>query len=178
LKQREIAQIVSMGGIFTTLTVMFQATPVLLPSIGLLFSPLSTLPVALSAMYSVFSGTLTLLSGTVILLFISPQEAVIFLLTTGPLGLALGIQLNKGTSTIQTLIVSATTLFLGINVLTHVVGIAAFGGLTHSFSIYLTAMVFILFSLGYTSIWMFLLKHLLKSLLGIKQFSHFFDSIL
>ena len=121
MKINNPAQIVSIGGILTTLAVLFQSLPVFLPGMGLIISPLATLPIALAAVGSTNLGVILLFSSTLILLLISPQEAVIFLFATGLLGLTLGASYNKRIP--QSIATATITLFTGINILIHIVGI-------------------------------------------------------
>ncbi|MGE4283883.1 MAG: hypothetical protein AB7G87_09205 [Clostridia bacterium] len=140
---------------------------------GILLSPFATLPIALAAIISVYSGIAALFASAFILLLINPQEAVIFLLTTGPLGLALGANYVKGI--IQSVFISGVTLLIGINILTHIVGIAVFGDMTPNSAPILTASIFILFSLLYSGIWLLMLKFFINILKRTNQFS-IFDS--
>lgn len=167
--KKEAARIVGMGGGFVALAVMFQASPAFMPGIGLLLSPFSTLPVALSAFLSPCSGLISLLASIFILLFISPQEAIIFILTTGPLGLVLGICYRKGV--FISILAAAGTIFTGICLLIYAAGVAAFGGLTPG-NVSLPAFcIFILFSLCYSYIWTLMLKFFVKLLKKIGDIS-------
>lgn len=78
---------ISIGGILTTIAVIFQSAPVFLPVIGLAFSPLSTLPIALAAFYNISLGIAMFFSSALILTLVSVQETVILLFTTGLLGI-------------------------------------------------------------------------------------------
>lgn len=170
MKINSSAQIVSIGSIFTALAVLFHSSPVFLPGIGLVLSPFATLPIALAAVASTYLGITALFSSAFILLFISPEEAVIFLLATGPLGLALGASYNK--AFVQSIAITAGTLFIGINILTYVAGIAAFGGLTPSSSLIITAFIFLLFALFYSAIWVFILRFFVDILKRTRQFRY------
>lgn len=171
MKINSSARIVSIGGIFSALAVVFQSSPVFLPGIGLALSPFATLPIALAALASTYSGIIALFASALILLFISPQEAAIFLLTTGPLGFALGASYNKGF--LKSLAVTGGVLFIGVNILTHVIGIAAFGDLTPDSSLITAAFIFMLFAPFYSCIWIFILNLFVNLLKRTKQFNIF-----
>lgn len=156
MKAINSASLVSKGGILTALAVLLQSSPVFLPGAGMMLSPFSTLPVALAASMSVYAGILTLLSSAALLLLISPQEAIIFLSATGPLGLALGAFYKKGT--ISTIAAAGATLFIGINILIHAAGIAAFGGLTPDSSLVFSTLIYLIFSFIYSAFWVLILK--------------------
>lgn len=171
MKVHRSAQIVSIGGILTALAVVLQSSPVFLPGIGFILSPFATLPIALAAVTSTYSGIIALFSSAFILLLISPQEAVIFMLTTGPLGLVLGASYFKGI--VRSITVAGITLFIGMNVLTHAAGIAVFGDLTPNSSLITTTFIFILFALLYSAIWASLLRFFVNIFKRTRQFSIF-----
>ena len=160
-------KLISIGGTFVALTVLFHSAPVFLPGVGLFLSPFATLPIALAAIISVYLGITSLFASAFVLLLISPQEAIILLITTGPLGLALGINYSKGL--VQALTVSTCTLFLGINLLTFVIGIPAFGNMTSNFSMFTAVFVYLVFSLVYSGIWVLVLKSIVQLLEKTKQ---------
>lgn len=160
MKPINSAHLVSKGGILTALAVLLQSSPVFLPGAGLMLSPFSTLPVALAASMSTYAGILTLLSSAALLLFISPQEAIIFLSATGPLGLALGACYKKGI--IKTIAAAGATLFIGINILIHGAGIAAFGGFTQGSSLITSTLIYLVFSFFYSAFWVLVLKFFIK----------------
>lgn len=173
MKRNSSTQTICIGGILTTLAILFQSSPVFLPGIGLFLSPFATLPIAMAALTSIYSGIIALFASTFILLLINPQEAVIFLMTTGPLGLVLGASYTKGI--VQSVSLAGGTLFLGINILTQVTGIAVFGSMTPSSSIVLATSIFMLFSVLYSIIWVLFLKFFISFLKRTNQFS-IFDS--
>jgi hypothetical protein len=173
LKRISSPQLICLGGVFVALAVLFHSAPVFLPGFGLLLSPFATLPIALAAIISTYLGITTLFSSAFILLIISPQEAIILLLTTGSLGLALGTGYGKGV--FQNLIFSSATLFLGINLLTFIVGIPAFGDSTSNFALFTVIFIYLLFSLAYSVIWMFIVKCFVRLLERTKQFKGFIN---
>ena len=133
-KKLKKSYIICRGGILTGIAVLFQSAPVFLPVIGMALSPLSSLPVLLAAVIDIPMGIVVLFLSAIIIFIVSPQEAIIFLLTTGPLGITIGCLLyRKGW--IFTLLLSTISLFTGIVILTYVVDISAFGDLSKSFSL-------------------------------------------
>ncbi len=157
------AQTVSVGGILTALAILFQSAPIFLPVMGLILSPLSTLPITLATMRSRYLGMMVYLSSTLILLLLNPQEAIIFMMTTGLLGLSLGISYNK--KIVPSMAISTVTLFIGINLLKNAMGLAVFGGMTPEAAFIIEAAIFALFAFAYSVVWLFLIKlfsHLFK----------------
>ncbi len=161
------ARFVSVGGMLTTLAVIFQSAPVFLPIVGLAFSPISTMPIALAAYLNISLGIVVYLSTAFILTIIYIQEAIIFVFTTGLLGLGIGTLLyRKGT--IASIIFSSILLSLGMLLLTYFVGIALFGNITIPARIPLTLFIFFTFSLLYSTIWCLVLKKLINYLIRMK----------
>ena len=165
-----ICKFISIGGILTTLAVLFQSAPVFLPVIGLALSPLSTLPIAIAAVYNIALGFTVFFSCVLILAIVSMQETLILLFTTGLLGIVIGTLLyRKGI--IISILFSSIILSLGMIILTYIVGISAFVDLTSSLSTPLTFLIFFTFSLVYTSIWNFCFRKFMNHLIKINLIS-------
>ena len=170
LNKMNISSFICVGGILTTLAVLFKSAPVFLPAIGLFLSPLSTLPIAIAAVSSISLGFAVFLSSVLILTMISIQESIILLFTTGVLGIVIGTLLfRKGI--ISSILFSSIALSLGITSLTYIVGIPAFVDLASSFSTALTFLIFFLFSLIYASICNICLKKFINYLTKTKIIS-------
>ncbi len=166
LKKMDIVRFTCFGGMLTAIAVLFQSAPVFLPALGLALSPLSTLPIAIAAVSSIFLGVSVFFSSALILTIISAQETMILLFTTGLLGFVIGTLLyRKGI--IISIISSSIVLSLGMIFLTYIVGIPGFINLTRSLSTPLTIFMFFLFSLVYASIWNICLRKFLFHLANI-----------
>lgn len=152
---------ISAGFIFTALILLFQSAPVWLHGLGLFLSPLATLPAALATVLSIPLGVVVYMAAAFLLMIVSPQEAAIFLLGTGLLGLSLGIGHKK--ETLQRILISATALFIGLIFLTKLILIPVFGPLTPR-SLGVEFLVFLPFSLLYTSIWAAVIPFVLSRL--------------
>ena len=165
-----ISSFICVGGILTTLAVIFQSAPVFLPAIGLFLSPLSTIPIAIATISNIPLGITVFFSSVLILTIINIQESIILLFTTGLLGIIMGTLLfRKGI--IISILSSSITLSLGIISLTYIVGMEAFVDLASSFSTALTFFIFFLFSLIYASIYNIFLKKFINYLKKIKIIS-------
>ena len=165
-----ISRFICIGGILTTVAVLFQSAPIFLPTIGLALSPLSTLPIAIAAVSNISLGFTVFFSSALILAIVSAQETIILLFTTGLLGIVIGTLLyRKGI--IISILFSSITLSLGMIFLTYIVGISAFVDLTSSLSIALTFLIFFLFSLVYASIWNICFRKFMNYLIKIKLIS-------
>jgi hypothetical protein len=166
MKKMNTVRFISIGGILTTIAVIFQTAPVFLPAIGLALSPFSTLPLALAAYFNISLGITVLFSSVLILTFVSVQEALILLFTTGLLGIVIGLLYKKGL--FVSILYSAITLSISMIILTYIMGISVFGDFTGSLSIPITLIIFILFSLIYAGIWNICLKKFVHYLIKIR----------
>lgn len=162
MRKRTTSQVVSVGGICCAIAGIFQLAPVFIPGFGLLLSPLSSLPVILAALYSVKCGSFTYVCTGLLVSIFSPQESVIFLLTTGVFGLIIGLTFHK--KWIMTVFFSGITLFSGINILTYFVGIAALGDALNGVATYLTVIITFVFSVVYSFLWLVFLKLIFRKL--------------
>lgn len=165
-----MSSFICVGGILTTLAVIFQSAPVFLPAIGLFLSPLSTIPIAIAAFSNIFLGIAVFLSSVLILTMISIQESIILLFTTGVLGVVIGSLLFRR-GIISSILFSSVALSLGITFLTYIIGIPGFVDLANSFSTTLAFLIFFLFSLIYSSICNICIKKFINYLTKIKIIS-------
>lgn len=156
MKQLDLVRFICIGGILTTIAAIFQSAPIFLPAIGMILSPFSTLPIALAAYFNISLGITVLFSSFLILTFFSLQEAFILLFTTGLLGIMVGFLYKK--RLVVSILYTSIALFIGMILLTNIVGISAFGDFTRSLSLPLTLLIFILFSLIYTTVWVVFFK--------------------
>ncbi|MFA9558236.1 hypothetical protein ACERII_13085 [Evansella sp. AB-rgal1] len=167
MKEISKARFVSVGGMLTTIAVIFQSAPVFFPVVGLVFSPFSTLPIALAAFLNIPLGVSVYVASALILAFIYIQEAIILVFTTGLLGLSIGTFLyRKGM--VLSIFFSSILLTLGMLLLTYFLGVAVFGDATTSARIPLTIFLFFAFSLMYAGIWSICLKKFIHYLLRVK----------
>lgn len=152
MTKKKLIQQISVGGLFTAITVILQSAPIYLPTFGLLLSPFSTLPVALAAVMNIYLGIAVLLSSSLILIAVSINEAIILLFTTGLLGLILGgLIYRKGM--ITSILASVVSLVIGMMILTYLVGIPGFVSFTSSLSIATIIIIYFIFSILYICIW-------------------------
>lgn len=162
-----ISRFICIGGILTAVAVMCQSAPVFLPAIGLVLSPLSTLPIAIAAVFNISLGLTVFFSSALILAIVSIQETIILLFTTGILGIVIGTLLyRKGLKV--SILFSSIILSLGMIFLTYIAGISAFVDLTSSLSAPLTFLIFFSFSLVYASIWNICFRKFMNYLKQIK----------
>lgn len=163
MKKINMSRFICIGGVLTTLTVLFQSAPVFLPGIGLALSPLSTLPVAIAAASDILLGAAVFFSSAVLLAVVSTQESVILLLTTGLLGIVTGTLLyRKGI--IISILFSSIALFPGIVVLTNIIGIPEFKVIKDPLTTLFSLIIIFIFSIIYAGVWNIFLNKFIKYL--------------
>lgn len=170
LKKMNIGRFICIGGILTAIAVLFQSAPVFLPTIGLVLSPLSTLPIAIAAVSCISLGLSVFFSSALILVLVNVQETIILLFTTGLLGIFIGTLLYRKGILISILF-SSIALTFGMMFLTYIVGISAFVDFSSTLSIPLIFLIFFSFSLVYASIWNICLRKFTNYLIKIKLIS-------
>lgn len=171
-KNKLTVKLISIGGIFVGLAVIFQAAAVLLPVIGMALSPLSTLPIALAGMLNISLGVTVYIASVIILAFISIEECLILIFTTGILGLVMGILIyRKGV--LVSVLCSGVALSIGIGVLTYVIGVFEMGSLEDYIPAGALILVFLLFSVIYAWVWNVLAERFVGCLVGLKVFDEY-----
>ncbi len=165
MKSNKTSRFVCKGGALSSIAVLLQAAPIFVPGIGLILSPLSTLPVAIAAISDISLGIFVFFSSTIILTMISIQETLIFLFTTGILGVVIGSLLyRKGI--IASIICSSMVLTLGMIFLTYLVKVEGFIQLTNKLTSPIVLLIYIGFTTVYTSIWNIILIKLKNTLMS------------
>lgn len=169
MKKMSVGKLISIGGILTTVTVLFQSAPLILPMFGMALSPFSTLPIAIAAVINVSLGLTVFFSSTLILILFSVQETLILCFTTGLLGVVMGALLYRKGILIS-IFLSSIALTFGIIFLTYIVRFLAFVEFASSFSVTLTLIIFLIFSVVYTSICNVCFRKFMNYLMKIKEF--------
>ncbi len=168
-KNKLTVKLISIGGIFVGLAVIFQAAAVLLPVIGMALSPLSTLPIALASIINIYLGLLVYIASALLLAFISIEECLILIFSTGILGLVMGVLLYRKGMLVSTLC-SGVALSVGISILTYVIGVFQMGSLESSVAVGIMILGFILFSLVYGCVWNVMVGRFVGCLVRSKVF--------
>lgn len=87
----------------------------------------ASLPLAVAAAQVPREAALAGVTTVILCLFINPQEALIFGLTNGLLGLVIGMALNARLSLWRSVLLAGAALFAGMALLTWGIGLAALG---------------------------------------------------
>ena len=142
----------TMGALLAALAVGFQASPLYLPFIGISFSSLSTLPIAMAGYMEPMTGLLAYLAAGLIMITLSVPQALIFFLSSGLLGLCLGILMKRQAPFFVVVGVSASLLSIGIFSLGFLLGIPVLPWLTGMQRVYLMP-VALCFTFLYSAVW-------------------------
>jgi hypothetical protein len=106
------------GALFGSIAVIFQSAGVF-TGIGYILSMMSTCPLVLASLLSLRMGVMTYLITIFLLAMFQPSELLVFLFTTGLLGLSLGIGLKYLKKSIIIITFAALCLTLGISLLLY-----------------------------------------------------------
>ncbi|MCM3117382.1 hypothetical protein M3610_19085 [Neobacillus sp. MER 74] len=141
----------------------------LIGGIGYALSIMATGPIILATVLSIRIGLLTYAVTTLLLIILQPSEVLIFLFTTGLLGIALGIGFKFYKTGSMVSVMGGTSLSFGILILLYIFQFPVLGpSISRQVSGTVIAGVF-LFSQFYSWIWMNLsivgMKHLNKVML-------------
>ncbi|WP_226037450.1 hypothetical protein [Aquibacillus saliphilus] len=142
-----------LGSVLGAIAALFQAAG-LFTGIGYLFSMLATGPIVLATILSIRIGFITYLLTTLLLVIIQPTEVVVFLFTTGLLGVGLGVGFKLLKRRLLVAITGAVSLALGMMILLYLLDFPVLGpSVTGEPSISIMLGIFS-FCLIYSWIWM------------------------
>lgn len=148
---------ITIGALLAAITVMIQISPLYLPLAGVSLSALATLPAALAGYLSAATGILTFLISATLVCCWSVPQSVIFLCSSGLLGLTLGIMLKKGLHYLIIACTGALILTCGFLAVGNLLGIPILPWLAGP-KRYLLIPVLFLCSFVYSAIWVPVLK--------------------
>lgn len=107
------------GALLGSAAVIFQSAGVF-TGIGFILSMMSTGPIVLASLMSFKIGVMTYFVSAFLLAMLQPSELLVFLFTTGLLGLSLSIGLKYFKRNALTITFAALSLTLGISLLLYV----------------------------------------------------------
>lgn len=148
------------GALMTSAVFLLQASCVFFPVLGALLSAACTVFIAAAAVLMKRHAIMVYLGAGLLILAISPRYAADFLMTTGFVGLALGLCMEK--NHVLSLLISSIGMFSGLCCLTYLLGSAAFGGLFTDIPVAASLPVYAVFSAVYSVIWFYILKKWLR----------------
>ncbi|MGG1575766.1 hypothetical protein [Fictibacillus sp. NRS-1165] len=139
--------------IASAITALIQSAGGTLPAVGLIISPFSTLPVVLITIISPLLGIYTFFLTGLLLLLVQPSELLIFLFTTGLLGVGLGHGFTFFQRRILIASIGSLSLFPGICIMLLGFQFPLFGPEFQSTSSFYFWLSLFLFSCGYSLVW-------------------------
>lgn len=169
MRKPEISRtrLITLAAAMSAMAATLQLLAAFAPGPGHIASALATLPLALVAWISPGAGFASYITATLLVLIIAPEECLILLTTTGPLGVALGIAgAAKLSVAIQTLI-GAATLSSGMTALMLVFKTDPLGPGVSSMGWVAAVGVYAGFALMYAWAWALVLRRLVPHLLAI-----------
>lgn len=150
--------------VLITLTILLQVSNYLGPGIGSLLSFFTTLTIGYLTYLTPVGGILGLLFSGFVIGLIQPIEAPIFLLITGPLGIALGGSQHLKRGPLRTTLSAGITLVLGMYIMTFLLNIPVFGGMLETtYSTLAIIHIYLLVAHSYAWIWFRILNHFTHS---------------
>jgi hypothetical protein len=141
--------------ILAALAAVMQGAAALWPGPGHALAALASLPLALAAWFGGRRATWCWVVAVLLLGLVHVQEAAIFGLMTGPVGLAAGWGLRHGWGWMFTSLLAGVVLTIGMLILAYVVGVPPLGPEVQAFGL-ATPLVYGLFSLGWGALWAWL----------------------
>lgn len=142
---------ITTASLLAALAALLHAAPIYLPVIGMALSPLSSIPMIIGVLLFADGALAMFLAATALLFFINVEEALIFLLATGPLGLASALTVIPNIPLWQRLTFPTVLLTCGILLLAFLVGVPGIQGIIGSFH-GLGLVLIVIFSLFYSSL--------------------------
>lgn len=119
LESHSLSKRLTVSAFLSTVAVTLQSAGVL-GGVGFAASALAALPIAISAILSVYSGLMSYFMTILLLVIFQPSELIIFPFTTGLLGLSIGFSFRLLKRRITIVTFNALCLTIGITILLYV----------------------------------------------------------
>jgi hypothetical protein len=141
------------GSLLGAIAAIFQSAG-LFGGVGYIFSIMATGPIVLATLTSLRIGFLTYMVTGLLLMIIQPSEVLIFLFTTGLLGVSLGAGFRKAKRQTTVTFIGGLALATGIMAMLYVFRFPVLGpGVSTTINAGVPAAIFV-FSIFYSFIWM------------------------
>ncbi|WP_394120291.1 hypothetical protein [Planococcus donghaensis] len=153
------------SALLAALAAIFQSAGGLVPGIGYLISPFSTLPIVVASCISLASGFFAYVVAIGLLLMLQPGELFIFPFTIGLLGLAIGLSIKLLERRLPIVLLSGAVLFMGISFVAFVLQFPIFGSTPATGGAIL--LIMLVFSLIYSFLWVEISRFFLRRIFPV-----------
>ncbi|MGJ7921731.1 hypothetical protein [Neobacillus sp. LXY-4] len=151
-KHKRMSKLIA-ASIFACIASILQAAGGFLPGIGFFLSPFATAPILLCSMFSIPFGVMSYILTIMLLFILQPTELIVFLFTTGLLGLGIGLSFYFFSNRLCIIVTGAILLMVGIMSLIFIFHFPVLGPVVSaSFSFIKTGSIF-LFAFLYSWLW-------------------------
>lgn len=140
--------------ILASISAILQSAGGLIPGVGFLISPFSTITIILAIMISNKHGIFAYTLAIILLILIEPSELFIFPFTTGLLGLGVGWALRTFQSRLLIILTNSIILFIGICIPLYGLGFQVFGLIIPSIPNIRYLVAILGFSILYSWLWL------------------------
>lgn len=159
-----MAFFIATRGLLVAVAALLQISAAYFPGLGHFLSAFAAVPISLAASSGPRGGLWTYLATAGVILATQPGEMPIFALSIGPLGFAIGWGAASGRGRAPVWLAAATILFLGMAVLTFVVGIPALGDVVSGPPRTGTLVLFAVFAGTYAWAWLLFTEEVFRRL--------------
>lgn len=144
---------ITTASLLAALAALLHAAPVYLPLVGMALSPLSSIPMIIGVLLFADGALAMFLAAALLLFFINVEEAMIFSLATGPLGLATALAAIPNIPLWKRAAIPTVLLTCGILLLALLVGVPGIQSVIGTLTFLGLALIFA-FSLLYSLLFM------------------------
>lgn len=160
---------VVIGALFAIIAALFQAIPILLSEIFVLFTIFSAVPIYIVSKINPKVGVLSYFVASMLILLISTHEGLFFLFTNGIIGVSLGTCSYYTKKKVVIWFLSSFVLTITLCIMNYGIGIPVFGTKIPGAVIIQLVMLF-LFSAVYSIIYYYFSSFIFKILKKVKVF--------
>lgn len=158
-----------LAGMLAGLAAVLQLGPVWWPGGGYVLAMAATLPVAVGVALRPYRCNWFVLVSCVLIGMFAVEELFVFMMTTGPLGVLLGLTIRRPAW--QSVLASALGLAWGMLLLPGLAGIYPWGGVERGWTHEFTALAYGGFALGYSSLWVLLFRRVWSRITQVLRYT-------
>ncbi|WP_059170421.1 hypothetical protein [Bacillus sp. FJAT-27445] len=147
------AMMLVLGALLAGIATILQSAGGIFPGVGYFISPLATAPILFCFILSFWTGMISYVLTSLLLLIFQPSELIVFPFTTGLLGVGLGIAFSRLNKRLNIIGIGAAFLTLGIITLLYVFRFPVLGPVVSTAFSFLTISGIYLFAFLYAWMW-------------------------